>query len=178
MRSKMWRGIGKYVWRNKDLGRSKIGRDMRTIVVNVNDLFILSSTSTSTERVKLTRVAARSRAKVGWSGQATFRYSESQLKCVTAPPQPQAGINLHATPRLMRQKKNLEPPPHTAERDRPRSKGHPTILDDHSNWNGAFDASRFQNVFIIFFYKSQTKTAYAKIDDRDKHVEKTLSNRP
>jgi hypothetical protein len=65
---------------------------------------------------------------------------------------------------------------HTAERERPRSKGHPTILDDHSN--SAFDASRFQNVFIIFFYKSQNRTAYAKIDDRDKHVKKTLSNRP
>jgi hypothetical protein len=78
----------------------------------------------------------------------------------------------------MRQKKNPPAAAHTAERDRPRSKGHPTILDDHSNWNSAFDASRFQNVFIIFFYKSQTKTAYAKIDDRDKHVQKTRSNRP
>jgi hypothetical protein len=53
MRSKSRRGIGKCVWRDIDLERSKIGRDMRKIAVNVNDLYSSSSTSTSTERVKV-----------------------------------------------------------------------------------------------------------------------------
>jgi hypothetical protein len=52
MRSKSRRGIGKCVWRDIDLERSKIGRDVQTIAVNANDLYNSSSSSTSTERVK------------------------------------------------------------------------------------------------------------------------------
>jgi hypothetical protein len=111
MRSKSRRGIGKCVWRDIDLERSKIGRDMRTIAVYISDHYNSSSTSTSTERVKFNEGGCEIESQGGMEAQATFRYSESQLKCVTAPPQPQAGIDLYASPRLMRQKKNPPPPP-------------------------------------------------------------------
>jgi reverse gyrase len=111
MRSKSRRGIGKCVWRDIDLERSKIGRDVRTIAVNANDLYNSSSTSTSTERVKLTRVAARSRAKVGWSWSSNLSLLRVSAQVRHGGATAASGNKSLRDSRLMRQKKNPPPPP-------------------------------------------------------------------
>jgi hypothetical protein len=138
MRSKSRRGIGKCVWRDIDLERSKIGRDVRTIAVNANDLYNSSSTSTSTERVKLTRVAARSRAKVGWSWSSNLSLLRVSAQVRHGAATAASGNKSLRLPEVDETKEEPAAAAHTAERERPRSKGHPTILEDHSNWNSAF----------------------------------------